>query len=99
MFVAMSKFVVANGMEHEVKQAFVDRPHLVDSAEGFVRMEVMNPEDRPEEFVLVTYWEDKGHWKEWYHGHHYKEAHSGIPKGLKLVPKSTEVTYFQTFAD
>jgi heme oxygenase (mycobilin-producing) len=40
LFVAISKFAVANGMTAEVKQAFVNRPHLVDGAEGFVRMGV-----------------------------------------------------------
>ena len=43
----MSRFTVANGMEDEVRQAFRDRPHLVDDAPGFVRMEVLSPVDDP----------------------------------------------------
>jgi hypothetical protein len=46
-FVALSRFVVANGMEAEVKAAFRERPHLVDRTAAFVRMEVLCPLDRP----------------------------------------------------
>lgn len=55
-FVALSRFVVANGMEAEVKAAFRARPHRVDRAVGFVRMEVLCPLDRPQEIWLVTHW-------------------------------------------
>jgi hypothetical protein len=37
-FVAMSRFTVANDMTAQVKQAFADRPHLVDDTLGFVRI-------------------------------------------------------------
>ena len=46
-FVALSKFVVANGMTEEVRRAFNERPHLVDSAPGYVRMDVISPLDSP----------------------------------------------------
>ncbi len=99
MFVAMSQFTVSNGMENEVRQSFIDRPKLVDNHVGFIRMEVMSPEEKPQEFMLITYWTDKSSWKEWYRGHSYKEAHSGIPKGLKLVPHETKVNYFNLFCE
>ncbi len=98
MFVAMSKFVVSNGMEADVTEAFCQRPHLVDSAEGFIRMEVMNPVESPEEFLLITYWKSEQSWKHWYKGHKYKDSHKGIPKGLKLVGKSTEIRFYNLFS-
>lgn len=48
-FVALSKFVIANDKTTEVKEAFRQRPHLVDDQPGFVRMEVFSPLDRPQE--------------------------------------------------
>jgi heme-degrading monooxygenase HmoA len=53
-FVAMSRFTVANGMEDEVHQAFLARPHLVDSADGFRGMDVLRSRDDPREFTLPT---------------------------------------------
>ena len=94
MFVALSKFAVANGMTEEVKAAFSARPHLVDSAEGFLRMDVISPEDRPDEFWLLTYWSNKESFQTWHKSHMYRDSHKGIPKGLKLDPSATEMRYF-----
>jgi len=94
-FVALSKFVVANGMMAEVKEAFRNRPHLVDDAPGVVKMEVMVPFDNPNELWLVTYWADEGSYRIWHHSHEYHESHKGIPKGLKLVPRSAEIRLFE----
>ena len=54
----LSRFVVANDMDAALKRAFVLRPHLVDNAPGFVRMDVLSPEDMPNEIWLMTYWVD-----------------------------------------
>lgn len=94
MFVALSRFIVANGMTSQVKAAFHARPHLVDSAEGFVRMEVLSPRDAPDEIWLITWWVAETHYQAWHRSHEYHESHKGIPKGLKLVPKSAQLRYF-----
>jgi heme-degrading monooxygenase HmoA len=94
-FSAISRFVVANGMEGEVKGAFRRRPHLVDDAPGFVRMEVLSPLEHPEEIWLLTFWADQASFEEWHHSHLYRESHKGIPRGLKLVPKQTELLRFE----
>ena len=94
-FVALSRFTVANGMEAEVRQAFASRPHLVDGTPGFVRLEVLAPLDDPREICLFTYWRDEASFQEWHCSHLHKEAHKGIPKGLKLVPGRTEIRHFE----
>ena len=94
-FVAVSKFTIANDMVQQVKTAFRERPHLVDNAPGYVRMEVLSPVDEPAEIWLITYWLDEASFKTWHRSHEYHEAHSGIPKGLKLVPKSWTVQHFE----
>ena len=99
MFVAMSRFAVANGMSEEVRQAFRDRPHLVDGAPGFLRMEVLTPRDDPDEFWLLTWWTDERSFREWHHGHLYRESHKGIPRGLKLDAAATEVRFFEKISD
>jgi len=78
-------------MEEEVRRAFQSRPHLVDDAPGFCRMEVLQPLDRPEEFWLMTWWTDEASFVNWHRSHEYHVSHAGIPKGLKLVPQSVEI--------
>jgi heme oxygenase (mycobilin-producing) len=94
-FVALSRFVIANGMTDEVKRAFAERPHLVDEAPGYLRMDVLSPLECPEEIWLVTYWSDEQSFRAWHHSHLYHESHGRIPKGLKLVPRSAELRYFE----
>ncbi len=98
MFVAMSKFTVANGMTPQVKEAFANRPHLVDSAPGFLRMDVISPLDNPDEIWLITYWTDESSYRTWHRSHEYHASHKGIPKGLKLVPKSAQIRFFEFVA-
>ena len=95
MFIALSQFTVADGMATSVKQAFLERPHLVDSAPGFLRLEVISPVDKAEEIWLLTYWADEGSYRKWHSGHQYRDSHKGIPKGLKLIPKSARVRFFE----
>jgi heme-degrading monooxygenase HmoA len=94
-FVSLSKFVVGNDKIAEVKEAFRQRPHLVDGQPGFVRMEVISPIDRPEEIWLITYWTGADSFRLWHRSHLYQESHKGIPKDLKLVPGQMEMRQFE----
>ncbi|MDQ2731840.1 MAG: antibiotic biosynthesis monooxygenase [Armatimonadota bacterium] len=94
-FMALSRFVIANGMMEEVKNAFRNRPHQVDSVVGFVRMDVLTPFDQPEEVWLLTYWTNEECYRLWHRSHQYHESHRGIPRGLKLVPGSAEIRLFE----
>jgi heme oxygenase (mycobilin-producing) len=94
-FVSLSKFVVGNDKIAEVKEAFRQRPHLVDGQPGFVRMEVISPIDRPEEIWLITYWTGADSFRLWHRSHLYQESHKDIPRDLKLVPGQTEMRQFE----
>jgi len=98
MFLAISRFSVANGLDDEVRQAFRTRPHRVDEAPGFLRMEVANPIGDPAEFWLLTWWQDEASFHAWHRSHAYHESHQGIPKGLKLDPARTEIMHFEVVA-
>jgi heme-degrading monooxygenase HmoA len=94
MFVAMSRFRIANGMAAAVHEAFRNRPHLADQAPGFVRMDVVSGKDCPEEFRLITYWTNEESYRTWHDSHLYRESHAAVPKGLKLVPGSVAIEFF-----
>ncbi|WP_372896449.1 antibiotic biosynthesis monooxygenase, partial [Stieleria sp.] len=76
MHVVISQFVVANDKDEEVRQAFQNRPHLVDRAPGFRKMEVISPVDEPEKFWLMTYWDDVESFESWHRSHHYRDSHA-----------------------
>jgi len=95
-FAVISKFAVGNGMTAQVKEAFRNRPHKVDGADGFQRMEVISPLDDPNEIWLITFWRDEASYKVWHRSHLYRASHEGIPKGLKLAPKKTAIRCFES---
>lgn|SRR5512133_197106 len=98
MFVALSKFVVANEKADCVKEAFRNPPHSVETAPGFERLDVLSPTENPKEIWLLTYWSNLRAFDDWHKSHLYRESHSGIPKGLKLVPKGTTLSFFEHVA-
>ncbi|MBU0592802.1 MAG: antibiotic biosynthesis monooxygenase [Gammaproteobacteria bacterium] len=99
MHLALSRFTIASDMTESMRQAFMQRPHHVDHAPGFIRMEVASPVDQPREFWLLTYWESVAHFETWHRSHAFHDSHKGIPKGLKLVPKSTEIRIFEIITE
>ncbi len=94
-YVSISRFRVRNGMEGDVAEAFRGRPHMVEEAAGFIRMDVLSPAEDPAEFWLVTYWADETSFRAWHRSHAYRESHQHIPKGLKLDPVATELRSFR----
>jgi heme-degrading monooxygenase HmoA len=98
MFIALSQFTIANEMTEQVKDAFARRPRLVEDAPGFLRLEVISPLDNRDEIWLLTYWSDEESFKAWHHSHLYHDSHKGIPKGLKLVPQSVRLRFFEHVA-
>lgn len=97
MFLSISPFRVANDLEGSVRDAFIARPHRVDEAKGFVRMEVASPCEDPAEFWLFTWWQDQESFRAWHKSHAYRESHVGIPKGLRLDPGRTWQGQFDVF--
>jgi len=91
MVVAISRFLVINGKEDAVAEAFRNRPRLVDHVPGFLGMETFTEGSRPGAFYLVTRWTDEESYRVWHSSDAHKQSHKGIPKGLRLDPKFTQV--------
>lgn len=99
MILAISRFKVVNGLEQEVKEAFFNRPHLVDKAPGFLGMETFTEALDPTIFYLLTRWTDSASFARWHSGPAHRISHNGIPKGLKLDPSFTEVLVLDRLAE
>lgn len=99
MFLAISRFSVANETDAAVREAFRARPHKVDEAPGFVRMAVASPTDDPKEFWLLTYWRDEASFDAWHRSHAFHDAHHGMPRGLKLDPAATRLLRLAVIAE
>jgi len=91
MIVAMSRFRVLDKREQDVRQAFLDRPRLVDDQPGFLGIEVFQDQTDDTIFHLVTRWSDPASFRTWHSGPAHKRSHELMPKGLKLDSAFTEL--------
>jgi len=98
MVVVTSQFRVANGMADAVQEAFLDRPGLVDTAPGFLGLEVFTDQQDPTLFYLVTRWTDFDTYEAWHGSADHRASHKFMPKGLKLDPAWTKLTRMEHLA-
>lgn len=82
-------------MTSEVKEAFRQRPRLVDDKAGFIRMDIISPESNPDELWLLTYWESRKSYETWHSSPDRRQSQQFIPKGLKVVPGSTRIIFYE----
>lgn len=92
MMLVISRFKVAGGKEEEVRAAFLHRPRLVDSAPGFLGMEVFTDAQDPSLFFLVTRWTDQASFDDWHHSEAYRLANRQFPAGLKVAAGFNEIS-------
>jgi hypothetical protein len=86
-------------MEGEVKEAFFNRPHLVDSVPAFLGMETFTDAADPTIFYLVTRWTDVESFRAWHGSAEHRLSHEFIPKGLKLDPTFTKIAILDRLAE
>jgi len=95
----ISRFRVRNGLEGEVRSAFLNRPRLVASASGFCGLDVLTDAADPSVFLLVTRWTDEGSFRSWHRSEAHRQSHELMPQGLKLDPSYTSLTIGKSVDD
>lgn len=98
MIEVISRFRVKNDKVQTVREAFRDRPRLVDRMPGFLGMEVFTDTQDPSVFCLVTRWTDVAHYHAWHGSEAHRISQQSIPRGLKLDGDYTEVTILERLA-
>jgi heme-degrading monooxygenase HmoA len=99
MILAISRFRVVNEMQGQVEEAFINRPHLVDTIPGFIGLEEFRNMADSSAVYLITRWTDVDSFHSWHSGRAHRISHQSIPKGLKLDPSQTELLFLQRIAD
>lgn len=92
MVTVISRFRVRNGLEEQVRRAFLDRPRLVEKAPGFRSLSVLTDATDPSIFLLLTRWTDAESFRAWHRSEAHHQSHEFIPQGLKLDPTFTSLT-------
>jgi heme-degrading monooxygenase HmoA len=96
VILALSRFKVANGLENDVARAFLNRPRMVEQAEGFLGMEVFTDSKDASVFYLYTRWTTESAFRQWHASEAHHASHKSIPKGLKLDAAFTQLIVMES---
>ncbi len=99
MVTVISRFRVRNGLEEQVRRAFLDRPRLVEKAPGFCDLSVATDASDPSVFLLLTRWTDAESFRAWHRSEAHHQSHHMVPEGLKLDPAFTSLTIGNNIED
>jgi diguanylate cyclase (GGDEF)-like protein len=95
----ISRFKVRNGLEQDVREAFLNRPRMVENVPGFCALSVLTDATDPSIFLLLTRWTDAEAFHTWHRSDAHHHSHSFIPKGLKLDASFTQLTVGDNIED
>lgn len=92
MVTVISRFRVRNGLEAEVRGAFLNRPRLVEDNPGFCGLDVLVEAKDPSVFLLIARWRDEESFQIWHSSDAHHQSHQFMPRGLKLDAAFTSLT-------
>lgn len=96
MLVVANRFHVAEDYEDEFVDRFENGTGNVADHEGFVRFELLTPEDHPhgstDTHVAMTYWESMAAFRAWTQSDDFEESHSNdAPEEMFTAPNELEI--------
>jgi len=95
----ISRFKVRNGLEDDVRRAFLNRPRLVENVSGFCGLSILTDATDASIFLLVTRWADAESFQTWHRSDAHHRSHALIPAGLKLDASFTSLTVGNAIED
>jgi heme-degrading monooxygenase HmoA len=79
MFIAMNRFKVRKGSEHECEQVWLTRDSHLNGVPGFIAFHLLKGPEH-DDYVLYashTLWRSEGLFLDWTRSHAFRKAHGG----------------------
>lgn len=94
MFIAINKFKVAHGREHEFEEVWKNRESRLDEMPGFLKFEMLKgqPQEGHLYYLSKTDWESAEDFQGWVSSEQFKASHgkSKMPPGVIMGPPQFE---------
>ena len=97
MYISMSRLRLPAEQVAELLNAFENRAHLVDGAEGFVELEVWHSDREPGEVIMVSRGSTKAAFTAYMKSEDHRTSHGRIPPTLKSVIKLERLDHLHTY--
>ena len=97
MYISLSRLRVHAERADELVQAFRARAHLVDSADGFLGLEVWRSDREADELIMVSRWRDRGCFQRYMKSEEHLVSHNRIPPELQRAIKLERLEHLRTY--
>ena len=76
MFVVMNRISVNPDYTEQFEERFRNRAGEVDKMKGFVRNQVLRPDNLDDPYIVLTYWESKADFEAWVNSDAFRQGHA-----------------------
>ena len=97
MYVSLSRLRVEAERAAELVAAFRRRAHLVDSADGFVDLQVWQSDRDAGELVMVSRWRDRESFKAYMKSEAHQISHDRIDSDLDAAIRLERLEHLHTY--
>ncbi len=97
MYVSLSRLRVEPAEAARLVDAFGQRAHLVDAADGFVDLEVWQSDRDPGELVMVSRWRDRDAFRAYMKSDAHAVSHRRIPADLDAAIHLERLEHLHTY--
>jgi heme-degrading monooxygenase HmoA len=97
VYVSVSRLRVEEARAPELVRAFRRRAHLVDSADGFVDLQVWQSDRDRGELVMVSRWRDREAFKAYMKSEEHQASHDRIDPELDEAIRLERLEHMHTY--
>ncbi|HEX5618455.1 MAG TPA: antibiotic biosynthesis monooxygenase [Solirubrobacteraceae bacterium] len=97
MYVSMSRLRIPVERADDLVRAFRARARLVDTADGFVDLQVWQSDRDAGELIMVSRWRDRAAFTAYMRSEEHKTSHGRIPKELDDAIKLERLEHLHTY--
>jgi heme-degrading monooxygenase HmoA len=97
VYVSLSRLRIPEDRAAELVSAFRGRLHGVDSADGFVDLQVWQSDRTPGEILMVSRWDDREAFKAYMKSDEHRASHDRIDPDLQAAIKLERLEHLHTY--
>lgn len=76
MYVVMNRIPVNPDYAEQFEERFKNRAGEVDKMQGFVRNQVLRPNNPEDPYIVMTFWQSKADFEAWVNSDAFKKGHA-----------------------
>ena len=89
-FVAINYISCKDHYKERFEELFATRAKAIDRLPGFRFMEVLKPQEKDGNYLIVSHWETEEHFKEWTKSPEFIEGHKRGFEDIKIAKEKGE---------